>query len=181
MNRAFTNREKILMVILAVILLGCVYYLAVYSPSVQAKESADAQVSQLESDIAIQQAMQTQKDSMQSELKELKAQGMKKKTTLEYDSSAKIMSALNAVLSSTKSYQLSFDNPTQSEDGAAMRHTASVSFTAGSYSEARNIIKRLSDFSYSSLVTDFSIVEPSKDSSTKEVSGSATIVFYESL
>lgn len=181
MNRAFTNREKVLMVILAVILLGCVYYLGVYSPATQAKEAADAQVSQLESDIAIQQAMVSQKSSMEAELKELKAQGMKKKTTLEYDSSSKIMSALNAILSSTKTYQLSFDKPTQSEDETAMRHTASVSFTVGSYSDARAIIKRLSDFSYSSLVTDFSIVEPSRDSSSKEVSGSATIVFYESL
>lgn len=42
MNRSFTTREKALMLILAVLLLGCCYYLLVLKPSLDSIAASEA-------------------------------------------------------------------------------------------------------------------------------------------
>lgn len=176
MDRAFTTREKILMLVFAVVLLGCAYYLLVFSPSQAAIESAQTQTSQLESELAIDQAMAAQVSNMRDELAEKRAAGTRAKKTLDYDSTPAIMKELNGILASTKTYSLSFADPERSEDGATVRQSASVSFTASSYNAAKAVVKSLVNNKYTSLVTDFSI---SAGDSGSEASASVNIVYYE--
>lgn len=180
MDRAFTAREKTLMIILALIIIGAVYYLFVYAPSSAAVESAQTQISQVESDLTVQQALATQRQSMEEQLKEIKSNGTAAQTTPKYDNNAKAVAEINKALSGAKTFNLSFQDPEQSEDGTAMRRTCSISFTANSYAAAKSIIQDLIDGKYSCLVTDFSITSGSSADST-DANASVTIVYYESL
>ena len=176
MDRAFTTREKILMLVLAVVLLACAYYLLVFAPSQSAIENSKTQVSQLESELTINQAMALKTDSMRDELEEKRAAGTRAKKTLDYDSTPAIMKELNGILAGTKTYSLSFADPELSEDGATVRQSASVSFTAASYSAAKSVVKQLVDSTYTSLVTDFSIAAADNGG---DANAAVTIVYYE--
>ncbi len=180
MDRAFTAREKALMVILALIIIGAVYYLFVYAPSSAAVESAKSQLTQVESDLTVQQALAMQRESMEEQLQELKSDGASAQTTPKYDNNAQAVVEINKALSGAKSFTLSFQDPEQSEDGLAMRRTCSISFTAKSYAAAKAIIEDLIDGKYSCLVTDFSISSGTSNSS-EDTTGSVNIVYYESL
>lgn len=176
MDRAFTTREKILMLVLAVVLLACAYYLLVFAPSQSAIESSKTQVSQLESELTINQAMALKTDSMRDELEEKRAAGMRAKKTLNYDSTPAIMKELNGILAGTKTYSLSFAGPEPSEDGATVRQSASVSFTAASYGAAKSVVKQLVNSKYTSMVTDFSIMAADNGG---DANAAVTIVYYE--
>lgn len=176
MDRAFTTREKILMLVLAIVIVACAYYLLVFAPSKSAIDSSASQVSQLESELAIDQAMALQVSNMKDELAEKSAAGAAAKRTLDFDSTPTIMRELNNILVGTKTYSLSFADPEKSEDGTAVRHSATVSFTASSYAAAKAVVKDLVNSKYSSLVTDFSI---SAGGDGSDASASVNIVYYE--
>ena len=178
MDRNFTNREKALMLVLAVIILACAYYLLVFSPSKDAIDSSQTQVSQLQSELLVDQAMAQKVQTMQAELDQKKENGEQVKTTLEYDSAPVIMRELNNIMAGTKTYSLSFADAEQSEDGTMMRHSVNVTFTASSYSAAKRVIDELVNNKYTSLVTDFSITAQGDDGTAQ---ASATIVYFESL
>lgn len=180
MDRAFTAREKVLMIILALIIIGAVYYLFVYAPSSAAVESAQSQLTQVDSELTVQQALATQRESMEEQLEELKSDGASAQTTPKYDNNAKAVAEINKALSGAKTFTLNFQDPEQSEDGTAMRRTCSISFTAKSYAAAKSIIEDLMDGKYSCLVTDFSITSGASNNSD-DTSASVNIVYYESL
>lgn len=180
MDREFTTREKVLMVILAVIIIGAVYYLFVYAPSTAAIESSNSQITQVQSDLTIQEALAAQRESTQSQLDELKASGRVSQTTPKYDNSGKTVKQINKALAKAQTYSLSFQDPEQSEDGTAMRHVCSITFTASSYAKAKSIIEDLMNGKYSCLVSDFSISMGST-TSVNEATATVNIIYYESL
>lgn len=177
MDRAFTTREKVLMLILSVIILACAYYLLVFAPSQEAINSSKTQVSQLESELMVDEAMALQVQNMQAELDQKKASGQRVKETLECDSTAVIMRELNNIMAGTSTYSLSFADAESSDDGSMVRHSVSVNFTAKNYTAAKRVIEELVNNKYTSLVTDFSIT--AQDDSGK-ASATATIVYFES-
>ena len=180
MDREFTTREKILMVILAVIILGAVYYLFVYAPSTSAIESANSQISQVQSEVSIQEAISAQRDATKSQLEELKSSGHVSQKTPKYDNTSKTVAQINKALKKARTYSLSFQDPEQSEDGSAMRHVCSINYTASSYAAAKSIVEELMDGKYSCLVSDFSISMGSQ-TSDKEATATVNIIYYERL
>ena len=181
MNRAFTNREKALMVVLAVVLLACVYYLFVFTPSQEVISNAKSQVAQLETEVTLQQTMAAQKSTMADELAERKASGAKPKKTAQYDSSDAFMKELNGILAGAQTYTLNFADPEKSDDGSTVRHSANINFTASSYTAAKDLIAKLVDGKYSSLVTDFSISAGDASTGGGAASGAVNIVYYETV
>lgn len=183
MNRAFTNREKALMVVLAVVLFACVYYLFVFTPSQEVINNAKSQAAQLETEVTLQQTMAAQKSSMEAELADKMASGAKPKKTARYDSSDAFMKELDGILAGAQTYTLNFADPEKSEDGSTVRHSANINFTASSYTAAKDLIAKLVDSKYSSLVTDFSISAGDAGSGSVAGSGAASgavnIVYYE--
>ena len=75
MNRSFTTREKALMLILAVLLLGCCYYLLVLKPSLDSIAASEAKLSELDSEITIQQAVSAKKTQLEQQIAEAEASG----------------------------------------------------------------------------------------------------------
>ncbi len=177
MDRAFTTREKVLMVILALIILASAYYLLVFAPSKDAIVSSQSQVSQLESELTIQQAKAIQVSNMQNELDQKKSSGEQAKETLSYDASPVIMRELNNIMAGTKTYTLSFADAEESEDGNAIRCSVGVSFSTKNYASAKRVVDELVNNKYTSLVTDFAITTSDDDGTA---TGTATIVYFES-
>ena len=85
MNRVFTTREKILLVILAILLIGCFYYLVVLKPSLDTLASSESQLSAVQDEIALQQVVATKKAELEQQIKEAEANGVDQKTLPSYD------------------------------------------------------------------------------------------------
>ena len=95
MNRSFTTREKALMLILAVLLLGCCYYLLVLKPSLDSIAASEAKLSELDSEITIQQAVSAKKTQLEQQIAEAEASGTPQKTLPAYDNTKNEINELN--------------------------------------------------------------------------------------
>ena len=179
MNRAFSTREKVLLLVLAAVLLGCLYYLFVLTPAQQLINNAKNQVDQLETELSVQQTMAEQKEIMREELAEKKASGAASRKTLKYDSSDVIMKELDGILAGAKTYSVTFADPEVSEDGSTVRHGVNISFTASSYASAKDLVEQLVNSKYSSLITDFSLSAGDAAGTSAPANGAVNIVYYE--
>ena len=74
MNRVFTTREKILLVILAILLIGCFYYLVVLKPSLDTLASSESQLSAVQDEIALQQVVATKKAELEQQINDMEQQ-----------------------------------------------------------------------------------------------------------
>ena len=108
MNRSFTTREKALMLILAVLLLGCCYYLLVLKPSLDSIAASEAKLSELDSEITIQQAVSAKKTQLEQQIAEAEASGTPQKTLPAYDNTKNEINELNAILADATSYNINF-------------------------------------------------------------------------
>lgn len=183
MNRAFTNREKILMLILAVLLLGCFYYLVVLKPSWDTIALADSRYASTQDDIAVQQVIAVKKAQLEQQIEEAKAAGDSQKELPLYDNTKNEITALNTILTGTGSYTINFAQAEFSD--SLVRRSVSISFTSDSYSAAQVVLNKLINCPYTCLVTDITISAGSAGSSGSTSSGTiastATVTFFEKI
>jgi len=180
MNRTFTTREKTLLVILAILLIGCIYYLFVFSPSVNMMNNADRQYENVQNDILVQQAVASKKASLEQQLEDAKAKGASEKTMPAYDNTKNEITLLNGILSPAASYNINFADAEFTDNVA--RRTVHISFTANSFAEAQSMISSLINSPYRCLIGDFSLTGSSlTQSSTEQVSVTVDVTFFESM
>lgn len=181
MNRSFTTREKALMLILAVLLLGCCYYLLVLKPSLDSIAASEAKLSELDSEITIQQAVSAKKTQLEQQIAEAEASGTPQKTLPAYDNTKNEINELNAILADAASYNINFSEADLTD--AVVRRVVDISFTCDSYHAAHRVLVSLVNCKYSCLVTDIAITGsgPGQSSSSGKVSASASITFFEKL
>lgn len=180
MNRSFTTREKVLLAVLAVLVIGCFYYLLVFRPSMDTIQASDTSLANVESDITIQQAVAANKTTLEQQIDAAKASGAKQKTMPAYDNAKNEISMLDGVLSEAVSYSLDFSDPEFADD--VVRRAVSISFTANSYADAQAVLTKLIDCPYRCLISDFSISGTDlTQSATDRVSVTVNVVFFESL
>ncbi len=188
LNRAFTKREKILLLLLVAVLLGLVYYRFVKLPVRDRIAAADTTLLE-------QQLMQEQqKAATIKQMEEAIAAGQQEVTGIvaSYDNLKAESAALNSIFSQATSFNFSFSQPVATED--AVRRTISISFTATNYQIARRIIQQVHDCAYRCLIQDVSLSAqknggaesgdkmsqyPNLENST--ISGSLSVTFYETL
>ena len=109
MNRVFTTREKILLVILAILLIGCFYYLVVLKPSLDTLASDESQLSTMQA-VALQQVVATKKAELEQQIKEAEANGVDQKTLPDFDNTKSELAELDAILAEANSYNIDFWN-----------------------------------------------------------------------
>ncbi|WP_172623444.1 type II secretion system protein GspM [Arabiibacter massiliensis] len=181
MNRTFTTREKILLVVLAVLLIGCFYYLVVLQPSLSAISSSDSQIAAIQDEMLVQQAVATRKAELVEKIREAEASGVDQKTLPPYDNTKNELAELDAILAAASSYNIDFSNAETA--GTLVRRNVSISFTADSYAAAEDVLQKLIDCKYSCLVTDITVSGTGLGQANAEgkVTGSASVTFFESL
>lgn len=181
MNRVFTTREKILLVILAILLIGCFYYLVVLKPSLDTLASSESQLSAVQDEIALQQVVATKKAELEQQIKEAEANGVDQKTLPDFDNTKSELAELDAILAEANSYNIDFSNAEFA--GTLVRRNVSISFTTDTYAAAQTVLEKLIDCKYSCLVTDITIKGDGlgQASSANKVTASANVTFFEAL
>ena len=178
-KRVFSVREKVLMLVLAVLVIFAFYYFFVDQPVKETIANAESEVEMYEMQSSVMSAKITKLKAMKEELEELKKNGEPAEIP-QYDNLPVVINFLDTVLSTKKNYRLSLSDPSLGEEIA--RRNASVSFTASSYLEVCKAVDTIQHCPFMCKLGNVSIV-PSKNSVTDagSLSVSINITFYEKL
>lgn len=173
MYRSFTTREKVLMLILAVLMCGLAYYYVIHLPVTTQLTQLTTEKSEIETEMLIAQAKQMQIQNMQSELEELAAApGGPMAAVPEYDNVQNVMNLLNQTLAGTLDYSVRF----QQFDLSAqfVRRVVTLTFTTPDYNQAKATVQTLAAAPYRCQVGNLSI-----GVSEQGVTTDMTITFFE--
>ncbi|MDD2955835.1 MAG: type II secretion system protein GspM [Oscillospiraceae bacterium] len=179
LSRDFSKREKVLLAVLAALLLVVFYYTQVWVPYTEGIAQARADQTAAEDEILVQEALAQRRDSMETELQELLAQGADATPIPEFDNAKNVMKVLNTVLAQATSYTLSFKDLAISEDSSLVRRSVSMTFSSESYAEAKAILTSLQECGYRCQLGNLAI-EPEGDLRTSPVHVTLSVVFFES-
>ena len=188
MNRDVTAKEKVLLVILVLIILGFCYYRFVDQPIRKNLAKADAEYSTLQKELTEANVKIRELQRMQDEIDEITAAG-KYSYMPSYNNAKEELALLNDILSNgTTKYSVTFTNVTRSKD--QIRRDFKLDFTTKDYDTMQAVIDQLTGVDYRCLIGDCSVkqsVVKDRDNRTREVTEysvfttSATATFYETL
>lgn len=188
LSKQFTRREKVLLVILALLLLFALYYLAIHRPVTEALNRIQVESETVSTDLMVLETKQQRMAEMQKELDEILSQPNVSEIP-KYDNLQRVMDFLNTVLSSANEYSLSFQGLQQPENGDILRRPMQMSFISTSYNGARSMIEQLQNCPYRCQLSDFSIAPVSLEGQSQDAASlldgpvqvSLTVTFYENL
>lgn len=184
LKRPFRKRELFLLLVLIVLLLGLLYYCFIHQPVERRIRAADT--TEIENTILSEQQKQQRIRSMQQEMEA--SGGDSGSYVPTYNNFNEEANLLNTIFGSTASYHFTYHEPEAEDD--VVRRQIDISFTAGSYAEAHEMLLQLKDSPYRLLIQDVSLSAGGNTSidgalpglqSSNEISGSLSITFYETL
>lgn len=180
MNRVFTRREMIMLLILALLLLGLGYFKLVHEPVQEGIHAAENRKAEAETAFMVEAARLEQMRAMEAEIEALKAAGEESNAILpDYDNVENVMVQLNAILAAADQYSLTFEEIAVSEEGLVSRPIR-LRFTAGRYDTARRIIDGLYHSYYRCGVSEITVISEN-DLSNEPVEVAMTITFFERM
>lgn len=176
MSREFTLPEKILLSLLALILLGLVYYRFVDVPVREsiASANADAQMYQMQFDAL--QIREMKMRNLKAKHDELLANADGNLSRMEsYNNSKQEINFLNALLADTLQYTISFSDVSRS--GNQIRRNFTLQYQTKGYDAAQEILLKLCNGEMRCLVGD---IRCTIDKDGK-VTMNQTATFYETM
>ncbi len=178
LSRKFTTREKVLLLILALILLGELYYLLVHQTVQRELEDARIRIEAATVSYDAERARAAEKEEMQKKIKEAGEDGSVHPLP-DYDNSTNVVAYLNGVMASTEEYNLVFSTVDFSNYTA--KRSVNMSFSCRGYSAVRDIVSKLENGPYYCEVTGLSMAAGSGNSDITggKMSVQMTAVFYE--
>jgi len=177
LSRKFTTRERVLLLILALILLAELYFLLVHQRV--ERELAEAQ-SRTEIATVSYEFESARAEKKQEMLKKNEEARMENTRPLpDYDNSTNVVAYLNGVMAATGEYNLVF-NAVNFSDYAAVR-PINMSFSCPGYAAVKDIVAQLENGPYYCEVTGLSMSTDRGigDMTGEMVSVQMTAVFYE--
>jgi|GEM_PF-526094 hypothetical protein len=154
----FSKREKVLLVILAVILLAVVYYRFIFVAVNDQVDSLESQIAATEDQITVDTAKSLELKSMQAAIEDYQAAGRSQIVMPAYDNITPLMASLNGTLAGTNNFSLSFDELDGSESGLVKRGVT-LDFTCADYATARSVIDALAKGQYPCSIESVSITD----------------------
>ncbi len=176
MKRKLTPREWMLLGVLAVVAAVSGYMMLFRMPLIQQRDGMQQQIVLCQEQLEAAQARVTNKQRMERELKALFEKDPDPLSLAPYDNLQPVMVELHRVLSAAQDYSLAFS--TVETEETIVRRSISLSFTSGSYSAAKDILKELHDGMYRCLLSDLSITI-GQEATNGLTTVSGTIVFFE--
>ncbi len=174
MSRDFTRTEKILLLLLAVILVGLVYYRFVYVLVNDSVNSSNSEAQALQTEISAAEGRLTHLQSLQSEMDTMEEEGTMSYMP-SYNNSKDEIAFLNDVLASTEKYSISFADVTRSGD--QIRRSFTLQFETTSYKTAQKILESLCESRDRCLVGDIRC----NINETGRTTVNAAATFYETM
>lgn len=177
-SRDFTLREKILLLVLSVLLLGLAYYQFVDQPVRSATSKADADREVMEIELP---AVEKKVEKLEGMKKELDQVSLEKhaSTMGSYNNSKAEMQMLNDILEMADQYTISFTDVTR--DGDQVRRNFTLQFSAGSYETMTKILSELTNGEYRCLLGNVQCSSENGNVLKGRVTVSATATFYETM
>jgi Tfp pilus assembly protein PilO len=150
-------RERTLLIIFAVLLVGGLYYLFFLSPLQTKTDQIASQITDVQDQMDVSQIKLQKQKSMQEELDKIFADAGGNPTKIpDYDNVQAVIRELNQILAASGQYTLNFGNLEDSNNNI-VRRPVSLSFSCRDYASVRDILKQLGSSEYRSLITDVSI------------------------
>lgn len=178
LSRDFTKREQILLIILGLLLVLVVYYYLVDMPLRSETQRLESERVGLEADVAVAEAKVAEYQRMEEQLAKL---GNSATYMESYNNRTNEINFLNDLLSSTSAYSISFSPVTV--EGNQVRREFQLAYTCGSYSQAMDILGKLTYGHYRCLISDVGCapVQNSNSALTGAVNVTVSATFYETL
>lgn len=174
----FSTREKVMLGVLGVVAVAILWYQFVFK-SVQDQVAAiDAQIATAQEQLTMYQTRSAMLETMRTEVESFQSQGVQPVTLPSFDNTQNLMAYLNGVLSGTRGYSMSFDNPALSEEDQTIHRTGTITFTTGSYAEARSVIQSIARGPYPCQIKALGINDGSS-SSGGTTSTNLQLTFFE--
>lgn len=175
MKRKLTAREWMLLAVLAVLVAVSGYIMLFYIPVTTQRDNALNEAEACRMELEAVQLRLEEKRRMERELEELFSQPEEPLSLAPYDNLQPVMMELHAILDGAGDYSLSFG--TVDTEETIVRRSISMTYTAGSYAAAKDILQRLHDSAYRCMLDSVNVsVGQERDG---RISVNSTIVFFE--
>ena len=176
-NRNFTRREKAMIVVLLVVLLGGLYFLVVHFPIVNRMEEIGNEVEEVEKKTADAEVKLAEYSEMKRELDEILSQPEEDITVMPpYNNIETLMKKLDVIFAGTNP-NFSFGQASITDEIAA--RTINFNCTARDYKEARSLLKAVTGTGYRCLLNSFTLTPVEGGLYEGELKVSGAITFYE--
>lgn len=179
LSRDFTTKEKLLLLLLSLVLVGLAYYQFVDQPVRSALAAAQSEAESLNAELRTVEEKLERMRRMRAELEDVTAGG----TATEmgsYNNSKEEIASLNDILSEALQYYITFANVTRSGD--QIRRNFTLQFTTDSYETMEHMLSALSQNHHRCLIGDVQCAA-SRNENVMEgnISVNATATFFETM
>lgn len=171
--RKLTLRERVLLILLAIIVVISAYVMLFSMPLDQKSQTLTEEIA-LADELALQLELRLgEKQRMERELQQLETAEDAPAVMPEYDNLQAVMMELHRILANCDEYSLSFLGD-ETENQVYCRQVV-LPFTCGSYEEARNVVQQLRDSDLRCMIDSVEIQEEENGG----VSAMVTVTFLE--
>ncbi len=177
MNREFTKREKVLLLIFAVLLIAVGYYKLLLEPINSQIESYRSLTQEEQVQMETAQLQAVRMKQMEAEIAQAKAAGIER-TIPDYDNSAVLLPQLYQIMDSTIEYAMDFDEITF--EGNIAARPVRIEFETANYQKARRVIDKLCTTGYAMQIEDMTIQE-ARTTDKRSVHTYLSITFFEAV
>ncbi len=181
MSKALSTREKWLLLVLAVLLVVAVYYLFVIRPTSEVIAASKEQIATIDDNLIVEEAMAKRINDMKAELSTVDRGNPRYAETPDYDNIQNVLDELSRVFPASSEPKINFSNLTFNEQSVALREIQ-ISFVAGSYSSAKQIIQTLYSGPYRCDINRITIRPTESNGSNivnEPVTASVSVIYYE--
>ena len=179
LSRDFTAKEKLLLLLLSLILVGLAYYQFVDRPVREALDIAHAEAESLTAELQTVEAKLARMRRMRSEMEDVTAGGTASEMG-SYNNSKAEIAILNDILSEALQYTITFANVTR--NGDQIRRNFTLQFTTDSYETMEHIVSTMSASHYRCLIGDLRCNAAKNEDLMKGIiTVNATATFYETM
>ena len=171
--RKLTIRERVLLVILALMALVCGYVFLFHLPLEERTAALNARISESQSLLEQTQVTAARQQQMESALEQLYSADPAPKEMPDYDNIQAVMVELNRILADSREYSLRFTSA-EGEDRVLERQVT-LPFTCADYAAAKGILQELHDSPLRCQLEDVSISQGEDGA----VQVTVSLVFFE--
>ena len=178
LSRDFTTKEKVLLVVLVVILVGLVYFQFVYKPVSASIEKAKNQKENLQSELEAVQTRISLLTKMKNEVDNITEEGTLKAMP-SYNNSKNVNKLLNDVLGDMD-FALVF-SPVE-KDGDQIRRPVQLTFNTPDPNTVKDVFTQLTGGEYRCLIGEVTCApKKERNSGSEEMTVVANLTFYETM
>ena len=179
LSRDFSLKEKLLLLLLSLILVGLAYYQFVDRPVREALEIAHAEAASLTTELSTVEAKLAKMRRMRSEMEDVTAGGTASEMG-SYNNSKAEIAILNDILQDALEYTITFSNVTR--NGDQIRRNFTLQFTTDSYEVMEYMLSALSESHYRCLIGDLRCsASKNQDLMKGAITVNATATFFETM